>query len=138
MNKTMRKMTLFFINLFVFAILTIPFLSFSQGGQNPPGLVPCTDGEKCDFNALMDLVNNVIEFILKYMALPIAAIMFAFAGLKMITAGGEAAHARTQAKEIFMNTIIGLIIAVAAVLTVKTVLSILGYKGAWLGFGVGV
>lgn len=136
----MNKITKIFINVLVFGILTVPLISFSQG-QNPStttGLVPCTDGKSCDFNALMDLVNNVIEFILKYMALPIAAIMFAYAGLKMITAGGEAAHARTQAKEIFMNTIIGLIIAVAAVLIVKTILSILGYKGAWLGFGVGV
>jgi hypothetical protein len=52
----------------------------------------------------------------------------------LVTAGGEAAGARTKAKNIFTNALIGLIIAVAAWLIVRTILSILGYQGAWIGF----
>lgn len=106
-------------------------------------LVPCNNTfieeegkivELCDFNALMDLVNIVIHFILYDMIVPIAAIMFAYAGILMITAGGEAGGARTKAKSIFTNVAIGLTIAIAAFLIIRTVLSILGYEGSWIGF----
>jgi len=98
------------------------------------GLVPCETGPSCDFNALMTLINTVIKFILYDMVIPIAAIMFAYAGFLMVTAGGEAAGARTKAKSIFTNAVLGLIFAVAAFLIIRTILSILGYKGSWIGF----
>ena len=139
----MKKTTKFLIHLSIFLFLLIPIISFAE---TPPvntntGLVPCNNsvgGTSCDFNALMALVNKVINFILFSMAIPIAAIMFAYAGFKMVIAGGEAAHARTEAKEIFTNTIIGLIIAVAAWLIISTILFIVGYDGTWIGLHVGV
>ena len=82
----------------------------------------------------MELINKVIKFILFNLAVPIAAIMFAYAGFLMVTAGGEAASARTRAKNIFINTLFGLIIAAGAWLIISTILSILGYEGSWIGF----
>lgn len=113
-------------------MLIMPAISFAV---NVP-LVACDNstGNPCDFNALMALVNRVIKFILFDMVIPIAAIMFAYAGFLMVSAGGEAAHARTKAKAIFTDVVIGLIIAIAAFLIVRTVLSILGYSGSWIGF----
>ena len=107
------------------------------------GLVPCSNTpdasgkilQPCDFNALMDLVNNIITFILFYMAIPIAAIMFAYAGFLLITAGGG--EAKTKAKGIFTNAVLGLLLAAAAWLIVSTILSILGYEGAWIGLKIG-
>ena len=117
------------ISIIVFLILAMPVVSLAQG------LVPCDNTKiPCDFNALMKLINIVINFILYFMAIPIAAIMFAYAGFLMITAGGEAAGARTKAKTIFTNAIIGLVLAAACWLIIKTILSILGYNGAWIGF----
>ncbi len=108
-------------------MLIIPVFSFAQG------LVPCDNvTTKCDFKALMTLINTVIDYIFKYLAVPIAAIMFAYAGFLLVTAGGEAASARTKAKSIFTNAAIGLVIAAAAWLIIKTILSILGYQGAWI------
>jgi hypothetical protein len=106
------------------------------------GLISCNNtpdasgkiAQPCDFNALLTLINTVIHFILFDMVIPIAAIMFAYAGFLMVTAGGEAAHARTKAKDIFTKAVIGLVIAVAAWVIVKTILSILGWNGAWIGF----
>jgi hypothetical protein len=60
--------------------------------------------------------------------------MFAYAGFLLVTAGGEAAGARTKAKSIFTNAVFGLVLAVAAWLIVNTILSILGYTGDWIGF----
>mgnify|MGYP001567617587 FL=1 len=68
------------------------------------------------------------------LALPIAGIMFAYAGFLMVTAGDEAAGARTRAKGIFMNALIGLILAAACWIIVNTILSVLGFNGSWLGF----
>lgn len=129
----MRKIKQFVIRnlafVIVFMLLVMPVVSFAV---DPPLVPPCTPN--CGFNDLLTLVNNVINFILKFMVIPIAAIMFAYAGFLLITAGGEAAHARTKAKEIFTNAIIGLIIAVAATLIVKMILSIAGYTGPSLLF----
>ncbi len=108
-------------------------------------LVPCgvTDKEvlathptydkACDFTAFMDLINNGIDFILKFLAIPIAAIMFTYAGFKLVTSGGNT-EARGQAKKIFTNATLGLIFAAAAVLIIKTILIILGYQNIGLFF----
>ena len=108
----------------------MPAFSFAEA------LVQCDNskGKPCDFYALMSLVNRVIHFVLFDMVVPIAAIMFIYAGFLMVTAGGEAAGARTKAKSIFTNAVLGLIIAVAAFLIIRTVLSILGYEASWIGF----
>ena len=99
-------------------------------------LVPCgttTNPGDCNFNALIKLVNNVVNFILFRLAVPIAAIMFAYAGFELLTAGGDTAKLK-KAKTIFTNVAIGLVIAAAAWLIVHTILSILGYNGSWIGF----
>ena len=116
------------LTLLTLLILLMPVLSLAQG------LVPECPAGGCGWNEFMALINKVINFILFYMAVPIAAIMFAYAGFLLVTAGGEVAGARTRAKSIFTNTVLGLVIAVAAWLIISTILSILGYEGAWIGF----
>lgn len=115
---------------------TTPPSSPSESSETPPpptdGLVVCINN--CDFNAFIDLLNKVTRFILFYMAVPIAAIMFAYAGFLLVTAGG--AGEKTKAKNIFTNTVIGLIIAAGAWLVVKTLLSIVSKPDmwSWIGF----
>lgn len=133
----------------IFLILIMPVLSFAQA-VNPtpvptpnPGLVPCNntpdsagiipENAKCDFNQLMNLVNKVIHFILFDMVIPIAAIMFAYAGFELVTSGGST-EKRGIAKKVFLNALLGFILAIAAFLIIRTILSILGYQGSWLGF----
>ncbi|OGI60560.1 hypothetical protein A2641_03440 [Candidatus Nomurabacteria bacterium RIFCSPHIGHO2_01_FULL_37_25] len=130
----MTKTTKFFISLAVFLMLVAPVISFAAFDPLK-GLVPCnntpddsgTIAEPCNFTAFMKLINNIIDFILFYMAIPIAAIMFFYAGFKLVTSGGST-EARGKAKNIFTNAVIGLVLAAAAWLIVKTLLSILGYK----------
>lgn len=118
--------------IIIFVLLAVPFVSFAEG------LVACDNspGKLCGWNDLMSLINTVIKFILFRMAVPIAAIMFSYAGFLLVTAGGEAAHARTKAKDIFMNTAIGLALAIAAWLIVSTILAILGWDGTWIGLKI--
>ena len=143
----MKKIKIFAIYFLVFLVLIMPAVSLAQPkminikGDN--SLVPCDNtpdpttgviAHPCDWTALMALVNNIINFIIYFMAIPIAAIMFAYAGFLLLTAGGEAAGARTKAKNIFTNAVIGLVIAVACWLIIKLILSVVGYNGAWIGF----
>ena len=120
--------------LVIFSMLIMPVFSFAAG------LVPCTNtpdpvtgvvSDKCDFNALMTLINTVINFIFVSMVIPIAAIMFVYAGFLLVSSGGSS-EARVRAKNIFTNAVIGLVIALAAWLLVKTILSVMGYNGAWI------
>ncbi len=119
--------------IFIFLILITPTFSMADG------LVPCSNtavngvvAEPCDFNALMDMINIIIKFVLFNLALPIAAIMFAYAGFLLVTAGGG--EAKTKAKGIFSDALFGLVIAAAGWLIIRTILSVLGYNGAWIGF----
>ena len=89
--------------------------------------------QPCEFRHFMDLINVVIRFILFNLSVPIAAIMFFYAGLLMVTSGGST-ESKSKATKIFTNTAIGLIIVAGAWLVVRTLLSVLGYDGAWIGF----
>jgi hypothetical protein len=127
----MNKITKFFINILALAVLITPFISIAYTLGDP--LVPECPSTGCAWKELMVLVDNIITFIIKYMAIPIAAIMFAYAGFELVSSGGST-EKRGVAKSVFTNAVIGLIIVVAAWLIIKTILSILGYKGAWIGF----
>lgn len=107
----------------------MPVLSLAAdvGPEGP--LVPCTTN--CGWSNLITLVDNIIHFTLYYMVIPIAAIMFAYAGFLLVTAGGEVSR-RSKAKSIFTNAVIGLVIAIAAWLIVRLILSTLGFTGPGL------
>jgi hypothetical protein len=127
MKKIKKFIILNFSFVIVFLILIIPVISLAE---NTP-LVQC---DNCGFNDLMALINRVIKFILFDMVIPISAIMFAYAGFLLVFSGADSSGAKTKAKSIFTNTVLGLIIAMAAFLIIRTILSILGYEGSWIGF----
>jgi hypothetical protein len=79
----------------------------------------------------MKLINNIINFALFYLALPLSAIMIAYAGFELVTsAGGK--EKRGTAKKVFTNAVYGLVCAAGAWIIIKVILSILGYDGAWI------
>ncbi len=121
------------IKQFSFFILVSMLFPLVSAAAN---LVPCgtsADPTPCNFNALMELINRVIKFILFDLTIPLAAIIFAYAGFILLT-GGSSEEKRSKAKSIFGNVFFGLVIALAAWLIVETVLHALGYQGAWIGF----
>src|SRR3989338_5367234 len=144
----MKKFAKILIFIFLLVLIAMPILSFAaeplvKCGTEvyPPGTPPSPEGKilegtiknPCGFTDFLSLVNRVIKFVLFDLALPVAAIMFAWAGFLMVTAGGSTERV-TKAKRIFTNVAIGFIIAVIAFLIVRTILAILGFKGDWIGF----
>ncbi len=131
----MKKIIQFLIPVFVFMMLILPpVLSAQQEGLVPCGKAqPNAQGvisDECKFNDFMELLNRVINFALFNISIPIAAIMFAYAGVSLITAGS--AEGKTTAKNVFTSTVIGLVIAALAWVVVKTLLTILGYQTEYL------
>ncbi len=89
-------------------------------------IVPCggSGQSACNFNFFIILIKNIINFLIFKLAVPLAAISFAVAGVMILTAGGNEGQV-SKAKEIFWNVLIGLIVALAAWLIVSSIIGAL-------------
>ncbi len=94
-------------------------------------LVPCgrraADQPTCDFNQLVRLIKNLMDFAIT-IAPFLAAIAFAFAGFYYFTSAGDTGKVE-KAHDIFRNTAIGLVLVLAAWFVVKAILVGLGVGG---------
>jgi hypothetical protein len=109
------------------------------GATNKPGLVPeCNTGaidpvtknyvNACGFDMVMTIINNVITFLLVTLATPLFALIIIYAGWLYLSDMGSSENI-THAKKILKNAVIGYVIALAAWLIVKTILTSLGFEG---------
>lgn len=151
----MTKSVKFFTLLSILVLLFAPAVSFADH-EGKPHIVPYCDkpmvdsqGQpvidlatkvqkrdySCGWSDFLKLVNSVISFIFKSLVLPIAGIMFAWAGFLLVTSGGSE-NRKSEAKKIFTNVALGLILAAAAWLIVNTVLYLFSPADywAWIGF----
>lgn len=112
-------------------VLVFPFFVFGQtgGAGLPKQIVPCT-GVNCTVCDLATLAQNIINTGI-FIFIFFSALMFAYAGFLYLT--NEAIQMQQQAKSIFKNVTIGLIILLAAWLLVDTLMkSVLGGTfGPW-------
>ncbi len=104
-----------------------------QGENIEDGFTQCGYGEvyDCDFNQLLATIDRIIKFALYVIVLPLAAILFAWSGIKLIiekAKGKQAALA--EAKAIFGRVLLGLVFAMGAWVIIKFVLVVLGYTDA--------
>lgn len=113
LNKTMR---IFLLTFVVFSIFALPVAVTAQG------LVPCGGAgqPECQACHLVILADTIIDFLITISA-AIGAILFALAGLKMATSGGNET-AVSDAKKSMTNIVIGFIILLAAWLIVDTIM----------------
>lgn len=141
--KAFSYKILFLFSL-AFLLSFMPFATFAQSVEG--GLVPCGNekiapgqpGEygivnPCKWEHILELVDKVVRFILFVLLVPIAAIMIAYAGFLMLFSGGNP-DKRSKAKNILLNVVIGMFFAVGSWVIIHTLLDILGYEGAWIGF----
>lgn len=119
----------------IFSFFFIPAIAVYSADS--PGLVPCgvDPNDECGFDHIFRLINNVINFISINMVLPLAAIMFAYAGFLLVTSGGSS-EKKSKATKIFTHVAIGLVIFLGAFLIVQGVLKLAGYNTEinWFGF----
>jgi hypothetical protein len=133
-NNTVNN-RLILITILLTTIFSVPVLAQAQKVQS--GLVPCGNkvdaqgkieaGQECTFEDLIVLAQNVIDFLIFYIAAPLATLMFAYAGFLMFTNNGNEAQV-TKAKGIFWSVLWGLIIALAAWLMISFILDFFGVQ----------
>ncbi|OHA59896.1 MAG: hypothetical protein A2589_02545 [Candidatus Vogelbacteria bacterium RIFOXYD1_FULL_46_19] len=104
--------------------LLVWFLALPVAAQTAgEGLVKCGRGnDQCDFNDLVTLINDVIKFIVVYLAVPLAVVLIVYAGVRMVIYSSNAGE-RTKAKSMIYIVVGGLVIVLAAYLIVKFVVT---------------
>ena len=108
---------------FIILFFLIPVITHAR-----TELIPCgtqTNSNPCTFNDIFSLINNVINFLLFDIVLPLSAILFVYAGVKLMFSKGDPG-AITTVKKIFSHAAIGLVIALSAWLIVKAIFVGLG------------
>ncbi len=78
----------------------------------------------CGFNDFMYMINKIISYIM-VLILPIAALVFAYAGYLYLTSGGDV-NKRNAAKRAMKNLAIGVLIILCAWVIVRAILISLG------------
>lgn len=100
-------------------ILTAEQIAADKKGN---GLVPCKD--TCDFNDILQLVNNLITFLITTLFIPIVILLFVYAGYKYITAQGNPSKV-ADLKKMVWHIVVGMLLVLCSWLIVKTIISIL-------------
>ena len=121
----MRYSRLFFIQVAVFSIFLMPVFGAQLTFAQP--LVPECANDSCGFNDLITLIQNITNFLL-ILAVPVSAVLFAYAGFQYIFAAGDTGKIK-KAHEIFWSVFIGLVFMASAWLIVKIIVDTLDPEG---------
>lgn len=106
--------------VFFLAVLLVLILMPLWADAQLSGKIVTCEGTNCTICHLADTAQNVLNAGI-YLAVFLSAVLFAFAGWKYMTAGGDPGKI-SSAKSIFSNVLIGILIAVASWLAVDTIM----------------
>ena len=92
----------------------------------PIGLVPCgTPDCPCTFCLFFTLIDNILDFVIFKVLLPVATLMFIVGGFYLLISRGNP-EMFNKAKSILTATIIGLVIIFTAFIFIGTFLKYIG------------
>ncbi len=115
---------------FVFSSSLLFLPSLVDAAVIPTQLVPvaCNDPSTCGTCEFVSLINNIIDFVLWFATLAATA-MIMYGGFRLLTSGGDSS-AKTTARNIITNVIIGYAIVLSAFLIINTLLAALASGGS--------
>ncbi len=108
-----------FYTFYTTALLFFTTAYTYAASQSTNIFVKC-EGSECGFQDIFTSLNNLVSFLLFKIASPVAAIMIAVAGWKILTAGGNMSSLESG-KKLLWAIVRGYLIALAAWLIVKTI-----------------
>lgn len=82
------------------------------------GLVPCS-GTDCTEANFYELIVNVIEFAIKFLAFPLVVLFFLIGGFILLTSGGSPTRVE-QGKKAITGAVVGLVIVLTSVVVIHT------------------
>jgi len=123
-----KKVVAGFVSLALLSLIITPSLLFAANAYTP--LVTC-DGSvanPCNFNALITMVNRIINWVISISAV-IFAVTLIYGGYLYITSGGDTGK-QGEARGIITNTLYGFVIILVSWLIVYTILKALVPDGS--------
>lgn len=108
-------------------ILAITTLSAVFPASAAGDIIPCTGtgSTACTPCHIFQLIGNIIRFILTSIVAPLAGLLFLIGGIMMAAAGGSEERYK-KGRKILLDTLIGVVIALAAWAIVNTVIVTIG------------
>jgi len=104
----LNKYKNYIISIVILTAVLLPSFSFAQG------LVPCSDkGDPCTLCHLYKLAQNIIGFMMWYIAPALAIFIVAWGGFNILIAGGDPGRKQAGRKAI-TAAIVGLLIVFGA------------------------
>ncbi|OGZ84880.1 MAG: hypothetical protein A2599_00495 [Candidatus Staskawiczbacteria bacterium RIFOXYD1_FULL_39_28] len=100
-------------------LFLIPVLASAQG------IVPC-NGPDCDICSFFEMLSNIYDFIVKFIAAPLAVLMLTIGGIMILISAGNP-NLSGIGKKILWAAIIGLVLVFCSYLIIDTILKAIGY-----------
>jgi len=82
-------------------------------------LVPSCEGVSCGKEDLYQLIMNVINFAITYLAFPLVVLFFLIGGFLLLTSGGSPNRVE-QGKKAITGAVVGLVIVLTSVVVIHT------------------
>jgi len=118
----MKKLSLISL-ITIMVVVLLPVVVKAQGTPPSP-TIGVTIPNPLGTESFIDLINRVIDFLLK-VAVPLAALVILYAGFLFLTAGGNEERVKS-AKRAFLWAVVGIIILMIArgmVTLIKTIIT---------------
>ena len=118
----MQKRLLFILSAFVIFLMFSAFALTANAG----GLVPCggPDEAQCTLCDFFRLGQNIINFLLEDVALPLTTVMIAVGGVTLAISGGSPKRLELG-KKILTSAVIGVVVVLASWLIINTIINLL-------------
>lgn len=123
---TLKRIATFFALVILCIVLIAPVFVSAVGF--PESIVPCK-GPDCTVCHLAELANRVLNAGI-YLAIFLSALLFAWAGWKYLTSVANPGQ-HEEAKKIFLNVLIGLIVILGGWLVIDTLMRVLVKNKNW-------
>ncbi|MEK7120518.1 MAG: hypothetical protein AAB840_00315 [Patescibacteria group bacterium] len=115
----------FFKKILIYAfVLFLPVLTFAVGEGGEGLLEPDCDGVEiqCTFGQFFRFVQDIIEFLIFYLSIPVAVLLVIWAGWLYLTTG--IVDKKSKAKDILWAVFIGFAIMLSAWLIIDFILGV--------------
>lgn len=130
-NVTNKRMKSFAPTILFLVLIFIPVLSLAQNPPADPPLIATDCGvlvngkinKECGYSDLLGLINRIINWIIM-IAVPVAAGVIAWAGLKIMMSGDNPGK-RAEGISMIKQVLVGLVFILAAWLIVSTIVNAL-------------
>ena len=128
----MKKLFLTFFVLLSFSVLIVPNITTSQTFNPAKGIVPCGNPGQpaCEIKDFFIMLAIIYDFLVKWIATPLAILGLTIGAIFiLISAGNPSLNKRGW--DIVWAAVIGLALVFCSWLIINTLLSAMGYQGAW-------